>query len=360
MWLSRFALVLLASLALAASSASLVERHGSVVVVNLTALTDVLRPAHVFDLGRCSAYVYVARSFNDTTPMLSLPRMEKPPPPPSHSFEELVDAVLPLVGPEVEVGVSIYGASNAGKGAYQVSKVVKVAAGNYTELEVAVSRALGLKVYRDPSRGLRENGTAQGGRREVAVIDFVVKKTEKVQVWIERGAPLIITTTSFAEAEKIIKAVKERLGDFSAYVTVGPYWVDDGEEAERLRNAAMQLEREMGTVRETERGVQGIIHIFSLSHAGPRVFVFPYPNDTRPPDEKTAEKIARRFVELSGYCKSPLILEFWPKTGYDKFTQPSDAPPPLWAVALLIALASPAAIYLHRRRHKGSRDAIAA
>jgi len=345
MWLNKFALIFLALLALTASSTSLIEKHGSVVVVNLSALVNVLRPTYVFDLGTCSAYVYVARSFNDTTPMLLITGMEKPLQPPSHGFEELVDAVLPLVGPEVEVGVSIYGVSNASKGAYQVSKVVKVAAGNYTELEAVVSRVLGLKVYRDPSKGLNENGTTRSGRREIATIDWVVKKTPKVQVLIERDTPLIITTTSFAEAEKIIKAIKEKIGDFSAYVTVGPYWLGDDEEAERLRNAAMQLERELGTVRETERGVQGIIHLFSLSPAGPRVFVFPYPNDTKPPDEKTAEKIARRFVELSGYCQSPLILEFWPKTGYDKFTKP----PSLWVVAVLIILASLMAIYLHRR-----------
>ncbi|ACB40632.1 hypothetical protein [Pyrobaculum neutrophilum] len=342
--------VLLVALATVfASSASLIEKRGSVVVENLTALTDVLRPTYVFDLGACSAYVYVARSFNDTTPMLFLSRMERPLPPfPSHSFEELVDAVLPLVGPEVEVEVSIYGVSDAGRGAYQVSKIVKVAARNYTELEVAVGRALGLEVYRDPSKGLNGNGTAQSGRREIAVIDRVVMKTPKVKVLLRRGDPLIIDTISSAEAEGIIKAVKERIGDFSAIVTVGPYWAGGDEENERLRNAAMRLEEEMGTVRKTERGVEGIIHLFTLSSAGPRVFVFPYPNGTRPPDEKTAEKIVRRFVELSGYCKSPLIVEFWPKTGYE-FREPRDAPP-LWAAAVLAALVPLVAIYLRRRK----------
>lgn len=337
MWLSKLTLIFLTILALTVSCASLVEKHGSVVVVNLTALVDVVRPAYVFDLGNCSAYVYVARGFNDTTPMLVFTRMKNPLPPPSYGFEELVDVVLPIIGPEVEVGVSIYGTSSESRGAYQVSKVVKVAAHNYTELEAVVSRVLGLKVYRDPSRGLNGNGTTQSGRREIAVIDWIIEKMPRVQVLIERDAPLVITTINFAEAEGIIKAIEERMGDFSAYVTVGPYWVGDGEEAERLRNAAMQLERELGTVRETERGVQGIIHLFSLSPAGPRVFVFPYPNDTKPPDEKTAEKITRRFVELSGYCKSPLILEFWPKTGYDRFTKPRDAPLSLWALAVLTA-----------------------
>ena len=119
-------------------------------------------------------------------------------------------------------------------------------------------------------------------------------------------------------------------------------------------NAAMRWEREIGTVKKLEGGVAGIIHIFLLSQdLGPAYFVFHYVNGT-PPDEETAKRLISRYVELAGVCPSPLIVEFWPKTGVDYLIVKPDyrvfiLPAVAAAVTIIVAL------FIARRIKKSAR-----
>jgi len=74
------------------------------------------------------------------------------------------------------------------------------------------------------------------------------------------------------------------------------------------------------------------------------MLVFPYPNGSAPPDRVTAEKVVRRFIQLAGVCRSPMVAEFWPKTGYEWATGRRDYTPLLVAdTPLFLAVAAGAA-----------------
>jgi len=79
--------------------------------------------------------------------------------------------------------------------------------------------------------------------------------------------------------------------------------------------------------------------------------IIPYPNGTAP-DSATAERIVRRFVELSSYCESPLVVEFWPKTEPEPVLPVGL--PPLWpyAAAVGAALAVAVGLLVLTRRRK--------
>jgi hypothetical protein len=62
------------------------------------------------------------------------------------------------------------------------------------------------------------------------------------------------------------------------------------------------------------------------------------------PDRVTAEKVVRRFVELAGVCRSPMVVEFWPKTGYEWATGRRDYTPLLVDTPLILAVAAGAAV----------------
>lgn len=131
---------------------------------------------------------------------------------------------------------------------------------------------------------------------------------------------------------------------------LGSYFTKVNETA--LRNAAMQLEREMGTFKEIKDrygrllGVEGVIDIF-MGSVGPVYLIFPFPNGTAP-DKATMEKVVERFVELSGWCQSPIVAEFWPKTGIDLL--PPVDPPPLLPIAVATMAALAIAFGLVKRR----------
>jgi len=80
------------------------------------------------------------------------------------------------------------------------------------------------------------------------------------------------------------------------------------------------------------------------------MLVFPHPNGSAPPDRITAEKVARRFIELAGVCRSPMVAEFWPETGYEWATGRRDYTPLLLAVAAGIAAVATAAVLILKKR----------
>jgi hypothetical protein len=86
------------------------------------------------------------------------------------------------------------------------------------------------------------------------------------------------------------------------------------------------------------------------------MLVFPYPNGSAPPDRATAEKVVRRFIELAGVCRSPMVVEFWPKTGYEWATGRRDYTPLLVDIPLFLAAAAgvaaiaTAAVFILKKR----------
>jgi len=133
----------------------------------------------------------------------------------------------------------------------------------------------------------------------------------------------------------------------------GPYFVS-ADVAKNLTEAARMLENELREVREPcdkEEGVAWrIIDIFFDNELGPIYVVVAPPNATAP-DETTAERIVRRFVELSGFCKSPLVVEFasWPRSKQP----PMEHSPSLWpfaAVGAALAVAVGLLVLARRRR----------
>ncbi len=59
----------------------------------------------------------------------------------------------------------------------------------------------------------------------------------------------------------------------------------------------------------------------------------------------------RRFIELAGVCRSPMVAEFWPKTGYEWATGRRDYTPLLLAAAAGAVVVVPiAAMFILKRR----------
>jgi hypothetical protein len=162
---------------------------------------------------------------------------------------------------------------------------------------------------------------------------------------------LVIEATRWEKAFEILSQIRETAGGRTppAYIYIVPYWADD-EEGGKLARAAETLERELGTVRELPNGVEGTIHVLRYGHVGPYMLVLPYPNGTSPPDRATAEKVVRRFIELAGVCRSPMVVEFWPKTGYELATLRRDYTPLILAVAAGIAAVATAAVFILKKR----------
>ncbi|MGC9050712.1 hypothetical protein [Pyrobaculum sp.] len=320
-------------------------------VFNLTGLIDHFKPTYVFKLGNCDAYVYVARSFNDSTPMLAYGRLQLPPPKPAADidFNKLLDALLKLPGGDLEIEVVIYDIVASDR------LRVAVSASNRTELVRKVGERLGVAVYErvEEAKERLKEAAGRGESAKVAFITSATRRTGDVLVAVYRDGPSVrIWTTNLTEALKALRQMEGEVGKgIPAYITVGSYWNSEQIE-ETFRNAAMRWEEEMGTRRRVERGVEGLVHIFELSRPlGPVYLVFPYVNRT-PPDEKTAKRLLERYVELTGFCPQPLIAEFWPKTGIDLLIGGHNytAAATTAAIAISAAAVASAALKLRRRR----------
>ena len=311
----------------------------SVVVYNFTAVVDVAKPDFVMDVNGCSVYVYVVRNIETakTPSFLTVPETSMPASP--MESEEILDAFIKALGPHLTAYVTIVTRSGALK-----YRVVEISVRNSTELRRAIEEALGVSLARN------------------AYPEYLAKKMEDAHVYLffigsRNGSKffqvekLVIEATRWEKAFEILSRIGEAAGGRTptARIYIVPYWADD-EEGRKLVRAAETLERELGTVREFPDGVEGTIHVLRYGRVGPYFLVFPYPNGTSPPDRVTAEKVVRRFVELAGVCRSPMVAEFWPKTGYEWPAGRRDYTPLILAVAAGIAAIATAAVSILKRR----------
>lgn len=363
----RYGVVIIALLAFSGAALGAVSyKIGHYTVVNLTGLVEMFKPAYVLELGNCDVYVYVAKSFNDSTPMLARLNALVPPPQAAAGvdFGRLVDALLKLPGGEVEVDVAIYGVGAPGRLAayvevapgvpgYAYQERATVGASNYTELVRKIAERLGVAAYEraeEAQERLREAASRGEGAR-AAFISSAARRMGDVVIRVDRDGPYVyVWTTNLTKALEALKRMEEGAGrEIPAYIWVGSYWLSD-EQAEALRNAAMRWEEEMGTRREFNGGVEGLVHIFTLSdNLGPIYLVFPYVNGV-PPDEEAAKRLVGRFVELAGFCPQPLVAEFWPKTGLEiAVNRPNYAIYIAPVIATAMAATALMAIWLRRR-----------
>ena len=168
---------------------------------------------------------------------------------------------------------------------------------------------------------------------------------------------LTVKMANLSAAVEALKKVKEVIGEAWNSVEVElwhvPYFVPDGAK-EALTKAARMLEEEFGEVWNSKggEGQEKWVRVFvefSIDDMGPLYVIVPYPTGTAP-DRATAERLVRRFVELSGFCKSPLVVEFWLWPRLEPPTMESS--PPLWPYVAAVGTAFVAALglVLTRRR----------
>jgi len=343
-------------LLLVASSATAYAQ--SVVVLNFTAVVDVAKPDFVMDVDGCSVYVYVVRDFETAkTPLLhtDVPRTRMPASP--MESEEILDAFIKALGPRFKAYVTIIKPEGGLK-----DRAVEVSIHSSTELRRAIERALGVDLARNY---IEASSAVIKTQRPTAYTESLAIEMKDAQVFLfflggGNGSKffqvekLVIEATRWEKAFEILSRIREAAGGRTppAHIYITPYWTSE-EEVRRLVKAAETLERELGTVREIPNGVEGIIHVMTFGgpgRVGPYMLVFPYPNGSAPPDRATAEKVVRRFVELAGVCRSPMVAEFWPKTGYERATGRRDYTPLILAVAAGAAAVATAAVFILKRR----------
>jgi len=187
----------------------------------------------------------------------------------------------------------------------------------------------------------------RAGKQKAAYLWYAVWQKGDVEVVITLDpyyTSLDVATADLGKAVELLRGVKEEVGPVYDLVRValhhGPYLLPRDEAFRTaLIKATKTIEEELSTVREYRdelgrfRGVEGIMHTFATS-TGPLYVVFPYPNGTAP-DKAVAERLVRRFVEPSGFCENPLVVEFWPKTGFEPLPA---YPQHLWPYAAVIGL----------------------
>jgi hypothetical protein len=340
-------LVVLSIVAYAQSATPNFTRWVDVSVYNFTALVDVAKPDFVMDVDGCSVYVYVVRDFETAkTPLLhtDVPMTSMPASP--MNSEEILDAFIKALGPRLKGRVKIY----KPEGGLPEKRTVEVDIHNSTELIRALEKALGMPVLRSYPDALNTIRKTEGPAAELLAVEKEVNNVRASFIFSENL--LVISSSSGEKAFEILSRIREAAGGRTppALIAITPYWTDE-EEVRRLVNAAMTLERELGTVREFPDGVEGIIHVMRYGRVGPYLLVFPYPNGSAPPDRATAEKVVKRFVELAGVCRSPMVVEFWPKTGFQRLPERRDQTPLLLAAAAgAVAVVPIAAMFILKRR----------
>jgi len=342
-------LLVVLSIVAYAQSAMPYFRWVDVSVYNFTALVDVVKPDFVVDVDSCSVYVYVVRDFETAkTPLLhtNVPKTSMPASP--MDCEEILDAFIKTLGPRLKGRVKIYKPD----GGLPEERTVEVDAHNSTELIRALEKALGMPVLRSYPDALN---TVDNTKKPAALLISIQKEEEDARAsFVFSENVIVISSSSGEKAFEILSRIGEAAGGRTppAYIYITPYWTSE-EEVRKLVKVAETLERELGTVKKLPNGVEGIIHVLIFGgpgRVGPYLLVFPYPNGTSPPDRATAEKVVRRFVELAGMCRSPMVAEFWPKTGYERAAGRRDYTPLLVAVAAGIAAVATAALFILKRR----------
>jgi len=340
------------------------------VAYNMTSPLERFVPTYVVEVDGCRVLVYVANFTLKNSPLTApsmpnavyYPRNMTVRPLTSAEVERLLDALFQALGPSAKAEVTIKTKDAEGY------RELQAKARNATQLAEEARRAVGADFYlgaADAQKALKrgiEREAQERGAGQVAYLRLVEWWRGDIAVVFVQydSAHLEVLAANLSAAVEVLRKAREAAGELWNSVEVGlwygPYLVPEDESfREALRNAAARLEKELGTVREIRdergqvRGAEGIIHLL-IGDVGPSYVIFPYPNGTAP-DRATAERLVRRFVELSGFCKSPLVVEFWPKTGYELFYEAPQTPPwPFVAVIVAAVVVAVGLLVLARRR----------
>jgi len=349
-----FALLLAAAALVAVDLSGLVD-----VVYNKSSPLEHFAPTYVFEVDGCRVLVYVANFTLKNSPLTApsapnavhYPRNTTVRPLTSAEVEKLLNALFQALGPSARAEVTIKTRDAEGY------RELHIKARNATQLAEEARRAVGADFYLGAADAQKALKRGAGQAAYLRLVEWWRGDIAVVFVQYD-SAHLEVLAANLSAAVEVLRRAREAAGEVWNSVEVGlwygPYLVPEDESfREALRNAAARLEKELGTVREIRdergqvRGAEGIIHLF-IGDVGPSYVVFPYPNGTAP-DRAAAERLVRRFVELSGFCKSPLVVEFWPKTGYELFHGPDASPLPLWIHAAG-AIVAAVALFATRRR----------
>jgi len=350
------------ALLLAAAALAAVDLSGLVdVVYNTTSPLERFAPTYVFEVDGCRVLVYVVNSTlekmpetvqmrdivyysrNTTLRLLT-----------SAEVEKLLDTLFQALGPsaKVEVVVRTNFAWWYRDLRVEVIDVAQLAekAGKAVETDFYLGAADAQKALERGAEQVAYLYRVKWRRGDIAVVFTQFYSLARLEVW----------TANLSVAVETLEKAREVAGGAWNSVEVklwhGPYLIpDDVAFRLALENAARNLEFEHGNVWEfrDEEGrvkrVFGYIRIF-VDEVGPLYVVFPYPNGAAP-DRATAERLVRRFVELSGFCKSPLVVEFWPWPEYNPVLMVGM--PPLWPYIAEVGAALAVAVgllVLTRRR----------
>ena len=334
------AALLLATVALAA-----VDLTGLVdFAYNTTSPLERFPPTYVVEVDGCRVLVYVVDPTLENSSRVTriLSRKETLRPLTSAEVEKLLDALFQALGPSVRAEVGV-GTRFAVWYSVQRYEVLHIEARNVTQLAEEARKAVEADFYLGAADA--EEALLKKRAEQVAHLYLVEwRRGDLVAYFIQdtSSAELKVYTANFSAAVEALRKAREAAGELWNSVEVwlwhGPYLISD-DEAEALSKAARMLEMEHGEVWEfideegRVRRVWGIVDIF-VGRVGPAYVVFPYPSGVVP-DKATVERLVRRFVELSGFCKTPLVVEFRPKP--ELKPQPMEHSPPLWPYAVAIA-----------------------
>jgi len=330
------------------------------VVINTTSPLERFTPTYVFEIDGCRVLVYMADPELKNSPLTTRQTYDEtyytankvPRPLASAEVEKLLGALFQALGPSAEVWVEVW-ARHASWHNIRRYETLHIEAKDLSQLAEEVRRAVGADLYLD----LVEAQEALGrGAEQVAYLYRLKWRRGDLVAYFRQDkiVSLVVMAANLSAAVEALERARETVGELWNSVEVvllhGPYLVPD-EEAGALIKAARSLESELekaqiiigerGWVRRDWR----VIDMFFIDELGPFYVAFSYPTGTAP-DRATAERLVRRFVELSGFCKNPLVVELWPRPGHELSYETS-----LWLyVAVGVAFAVAVGLVLVRRR----------
>mgnify|MGYP001770656816 CR=1 FL=1 len=348
-----WALLLVAGAAYAASS----YWAGSYLVVNFAEAADAGGFDYVFKWGNCTAYVVVYRGLGDCRGWrLSLPGAALIPQAwQNYSLAKLaavLDGAIRVFGGEFEVGVAVvdvvqtaFGISTKLWGA-----AAQVRAHSLDELLKGAAKELGAtKVILYTGREVSSTSVGNGGRERLVYITYVVKDLGDVRLEFSFNPPyFVVRASNFTKARHVLEKIEEAAGgEVKANVYVGRVLTAD--DWDRLRAAAEMWAWERGQRKATPCGGIPVVGGYGGSLV---VVYFPTPNAASV-DRATAEQYVRRFVELAGFCPSPLVAAIGPEACIDLPEDPVIRAQKIAASASAIAaFAAGLSVKLSRRRRR--------
>jgi len=341
----------------AAAALAAVDLSGLVdFVYNTTSPLERFTPTYVFEIDGCKALVYMVDPTLKNSPLETwrrdysrydpthYSRTKSLRPLTSAEAEKLLNALYQVLGPSA--GATVTGRTENGVW-FEGRSVEAVDAAQLVEkLREVVEVDFYLGAADDQKAS--EKGAGQEAylyqvhwiRGDLTVFFTQDYSSARLEVW----------TANLSAAVETLKKVKEAAGELWNSVAVilwhGPYHISDYARKDLIR-AAFMLEEELGGVWDSKGG-EGqrkhvLVHVdFPKGLVGPLYVTVEYPSGTMP-DSATAERLVRRFVELSGFCKSPLVVEFWPRPEL----------PPTWLFAVVgaaLAVAVGLLVLTRRRR----------